>query len=380
MRGSVGYDRKRKTWWWKFSYPDADGARHYPKKRGFPTKAAAQASLNEALYTHGQVEAPPALTVLSYLELSLARRLRSIEPTTAASYARHLKNRVDGTPLARLFLKDLSAKHLQAWVDAIDAKPVSIHSYWNAVHALLRPLVDDGHLKPRDVRVRLPLVPRERMRVWTREETLQVLETLKDDPIGPVVTFLVTTGMRPGEALALTWDDLDAYGGVTVSKSVYFEGVTAFVKGTKTGKIRRVALLPETLEVLRIHKARQDERAALEPHWKTLNLIFPRPMGGHWRPQMLSKQFQRRLKKHNLPPLHLYGMRHTHGSQLLDSMAVPIPEIAARLGHTPGMLLNVYSHQIGEGNRAALEASRYLFGATGGHNNPPTAPPSSDAP
>lgn len=57
-----------------------------------------------------------------------------------------------------------------------------------------------------------------------------------------------------------------------------------------------------------------------------------------------------------------YDLRHTHASMALNT-GVPIPEIAARLGHSPSLLLDTYADVI------AADASRWtglLGGALGG--------------
>ena len=55
--------------------------------------------------------------------------------------------------------------------------------------------------------------------VWTEEDLLKILETAKAvrPAIFPLLLFLINTGARKGEAVALTWADVD-----TAKKEIYF--------------------------------------------------------------------------------------------------------------------------------------------------------------
>jgi integrase len=46
-----------------------------------------------------------------------------------------------------------------------------------------------------------------------------------------------------------------------------------------------------------------------------------------------------------LPELRLHDLRHTHGSRLIGA-GLPITTVAARLGHTPKVLLRIYAHEL----------------------------------
>lgn len=79
--------------------------------------------------------------------------------------------------------------------------------------------------------------------VWTEEELLTILETTKAvrPAIFPLLLFLVNTGARKGEALALRWQDVD-----TVNKEIHFRVRKDW--SPKNGKARVIgindALLP----------------------------------------------------------------------------------------------------------------------------------------
>ncbi len=44
---------------------------------------------------------------------------------------------------------------------------------------------------------------------WTKDEVVVALQAMEESPIGPMVTLLLATGMRLGEAQGLLWSDIN---------------------------------------------------------------------------------------------------------------------------------------------------------------------------
>ncbi len=65
-----------------------------------------------------------------------------------------------------------------------------------------------------DVHIRLLEESERRVRAWTREEIDLLLAAVRDESpeLLPIVVCLLNTGMRKGEALALTWPQIDVAG------------------------------------------------------------------------------------------------------------------------------------------------------------------------
>ena len=83
------------------------------------------------------------------------------------------------------------------------------------------------------------------------DEQLEIIKTHTDEEFGLFPFFLLYTGLRRGEALALQWKDID-FGNRTISvtKSVtYAEGNQPIIKGTKTKSGNRDVILLDRLAV-----------------------------------------------------------------------------------------------------------------------------------
>ena len=72
----------------------------------------------------------------------------------------------------------------------------------------------------------------------------------------------MTTGARRGELCALRWSNVDLESGtLTIRRAIAQDGRALQEKDTKTHQQRRLALDAETVEVLRDHRERCEERA-----------------------------------------------------------------------------------------------------------------------
>ncbi len=162
----------------------------------------------------------------------------------------------------------------------------------------------------------------------------------------PCVYLIIYTGMRRGEALALTWENLDLEGRVLrVEASLVIAKGGGIVKHPKTESGRRtVDLDAETVAVLREHKTRQQELAdqlgVQPPAW-----VFPRQdLSGWCHPNTLSYFVKTLRKKAQCPDLTTRSLRHFHASVALQTSKNPIV-VSKRIGHSkPSTTMDIYGH------------------------------------
>lgn len=185
------------------------------------------------------------------------------------------------------------------------------------------------------------------MSVWIEEQVTTFLGLTAGTTMGPLWHLLFATGMRPQEALALKWADLDGstFRVVRALKTTlkYREYEVGEVK-TKRGK-RPIVLPAETLRVLQAHRRTQAAVIlAAGGAYKRLDFVFADAEGGFIDPVYVARRFKTAVKRSKLPKIRLYDARHTHATILLRACVNP-KIVADRLGHASVVItLDTYSH------------------------------------
>jgi integrase len=162
---------------------------------------------------------------------------------------------------------------------------------------------------------------------------------------------LADAGLRPGEALALRWQDFDEVGrALNIERAVSDREV----KPTKSEGRRRVDLTRRLTEALAQWQS-AGELAALTAGTEPSPWMFPTSTGTLIEVVAVGKRFRLLLRKAGLPGFRLYDLRHTYATHLLAEGA-PITYVAAQLGHAKATTtLAHYAHWIPQDNRGWVE-------------------------
>ncbi|MFI8712948.1 site-specific integrase [Brevibacillus brevis] len=150
-------------------------------------------------------------------------------------------------------------------------------------------------------------------------------------------TLMARTGLRIGETLALTWDDLDFDAKtLTVNKTlVYPLNSQPYLSTPKSKNSERTIKLDEiTLKLMRSHRINQKEVCLMYENYKPTkdNIIFHQHDGRWLRTNVVRDYFKEICKRADLPVLSPHALRHTHAVHLLEAGA-NIKYVSERLGH-----------------------------------------------
>jgi integrase len=190
------------------------------------------------------------------------------------------------------------------------------------------------------------------------------LASTKGDRLECLYALALQTGLREGELLGLTWDDIDLdHGRLTVSKALQrVNGCLQFVvPKSKTSK-RDVPLTQIAVTSLRTHRVRQLEARLLAgSKWQENNLVFPNTEGKPFDAGNMVREFHKALSRANLAKIRFHELRHTCASLLL-TQGVPMKVVQELLGHSDYYLTaNTYSHVVPELKREAADRLDALF-------------------
>ncbi|MFR9754775.1 tyrosine-type recombinase/integrase [Streptomyces sp. TR06-5] len=177
------------------------------------------------------------------------------------------------------------------------------------------------------------------------------------DPDWATLLFLVAvTGFRRGELCGLRWMNVDFDNGVLSVRRA--TNKRNRLKKTKTKRIRRVAIDPITVELLRKHLERQQKGAAafgaeLSPEAFVFSLSpdSSEPM----KKNTVTQRYGREARRHGLRSSRMQSLRDYSVTELIVA-GVDLRTVSGRHGHSTGATtLRHYAAWVEEADRRASE-------------------------
>ena len=168
-----------------------------------------------------------------------------------------------------------------------------------------------------------PRLKRDEIRPLDREQTRRLLQAAEDNRLHALYVVAVTAGLRPGEMLALCWNDLDLEAGTLRINRALSDREFATPKTARSR--RKIELSNTALAALRAHRKRQlEERMQKAGLWKDHGLVFPSTVGTPLSHRNVVRSFKALLHRASLPAgTRLYDLRHTCATLLLNSNIHP---------------------------------------------------------
>ena len=156
-------------------------------------------------------------------------------------------------------------------------------------------------------------------------------------------SVLLATGCRFGEAIALTWSDID-FENATININKNYNRLVDIV-GTPKSKagFRVISIDQKTVNLLRLYKNRQ-RQLFTDVSSEAPEVVFATPTRKYQNTAIRQESLDRRLKEIDCPRFTFHAFRHTHASLLLNA-GISYKELQYRLGHaTLAMTMDIYSH------------------------------------
>ncbi|HEM3590118.1 TPA: site-specific integrase [Streptococcus suis] len=163
--------------------------------------------------------------------------------------------------------------------------------------------------------------------------------------------FLLATGCRINEVLALHWSDIDLNNAtVSITKTLNRYGLINSPKSNAS--IRDIDIDGQTVAMMKEYRRRQIQEAWTLGRSETV--VFSDFIHDYPEDKTLGNRLTTRLRNIGLPNIGFHGFRHTHASLLLNS-GIPYKELQHRLGHSRiSMTMDIYSHLSKENAKNAV--------------------------
>lgn len=151
----------------------------------------------------------------------------------------------------------------------------------------------------------------------------------------PILLLAIVTGMRQGEILALTWDDIDFKNGVISINKSYSHGRLSTPK--TNASIRKVKIPESVIFILKEHYLRVNKNE--------LNLVFPNENGNYINCRnLVNRFFKPCLKAANLREVTWHKLRHSCITALAEKHVVP-KAVQNHIGHSSELTtMKIYTH------------------------------------
>ncbi|WP_278246129.1 site-specific integrase [Clostridium tyrobutyricum] len=184
----------------------------------------------------------------------------------------------------------------------------------------------------------------------------QLEKVLRTSRLKCLILTALTTGLRQGELLALTWDDIDLdKGEISVNKSIKRVNIIKsndskenkiLIQPPKTINSNRVVPIPsELIPILKQHHLKQKlEKIKAGEEYKDNNFVFPTALGKPIDAKNLFRSYKNLLIKAGIEHKKFHCLRHTYATKLFEA-GTPPKTVQALLGHSNiKTTADIYTH------------------------------------
>ena len=341
-------------------------------RRGFKTKKQAQLALARIRLEidNGTFQTQKAETYQDLYDLWIKQYEKTVEESTFVKTTGIFRNHI--LPSMHAYRIDkINIDVCQRCVDEWSEKLKKFRMVKSYAAKVLDFAIRRGYMQvnpfalvdmPNVVKKHSDLIEEKVENFYTREQLIEFLTLLENEnnfKAFALFRLLAFSGMRKGEALALTWNDFNF-----VSNEVHINKALSrgkenklYVKTTKTGVARTIMMDEKTMKIMKDWKRQQKSDYHILG-FNTLQpgqLVFSNDKNKYLQPTITRKWIQYVQNKFSLSTITTHGLRHTHCSLLFEAGA-NLKEVQDRLGHTDVQTtMNIYTHVTQKAKEAAIQ-------------------------
>ncbi len=171
--------------------------------------------------------------------------------------------------------------------------------------------------------IRLPAQRQRKGKPWSSDEARTFLESVRgeDNTLYAAYVLVLVLGLRKGEVLGLTWDDVDLDAAeLTIGRQLQRVGGKLLHRETKTrASDATLPLPPVCVAALQQRHVRQDRaRAAAGQAWTRSDLVFTTRYGDPIEPRNFNRYFAARCEVAGVRQITVHDARRTCATLLVD--------------------------------------------------------------
>ena len=361
----------------------ADGSPDIPS-RYFNTRTEARAYVRAILdaRARGEIRRRSGITLGEWCDQCLELYGHTIQDYSYTTYKSKISTHIKPSPIARLYLEDISIDDLQTWINNIRVtdrtksgksripSPKTVADLRGVMSWLLNRAFRAKKIisVPDTSLLELPRRRRPVRKIMSPDKAAALLAAAQNSPDYAAYVIDAVTGIRRSELLGLCWDCIDLQAGTyKIRRKVTIDRNTGRPKLTdelKTESAERCGnLVPEVIAILRAHRRMLNtSRLSAGAMWREHDLLFPDALGYPRHPDAFSSALSRLQHKAGIvPPVGINGFRHLLATRLIHDN-VDDPTIAAVMGHrSADFTRSQYADVYDSGKKTAAEVGGNLL-------------------
>ena len=346
------------------------------------TKAEAVDLLHELEYQihHMRQIDPTSTTLADWLRYWLETyKMHNLKQSTYVSYRGYIEKHV-AIAFPTMKLKDLTARELQEFYNfkiSDGLSPKTILNIHRCLHEALKQAVLEQYIpfNPSDA-VALPKREKPEIEILTREQQNRLIQASYSHRYGVFIRLTLTTGLRLGEVLGLSWDNIDLRSNTLFVRQtlnrlekIDWNGIGAkteiVMQVPKTkNSIRSIPLLPFILKELQEWRNVQlSDKAIAGAAYQDTGLVVTNPFGGYIEPRTFKDYYNQILDMSGIGHFTFHALRHTFCTRALEN-DMDAKTVSAIMGHySVAFTLDTYGHVLDSHKREEMLKMEKMFSA-----------------
>ena len=299
----------------------------------------------------GTYQAPSKMKVGEWLDIWVAEYLSNVKPLTEQNYKKQVEKHLKPA-LGSRRLEALDAHTIQKFYNSLTGmglSPKTVKNIHGVLHSALQQAIANGYIRNNPTEAcKLPKVVKPEIKPLEPDEIAQMLKEAEKDDYCNLFVMAMFTGMRQGELLGLSWENVDFETGIiSVKQQLQCKDGNYFLETPKSGKGRTILPASLVMEALlkEWQKQQSEKRQAGEMWNNPFNLVFTDATGKNLVRRTVVKHFKKISQRAGISEdARFHDLRHSFAVTSVYA-GDDIKTVQANLGHaTAQFTLDVYGH------------------------------------